>query len=97
MDQIGKDVEVVYGRLDEQGISDLVAERAPAPVRTAVAGHSQDDVADLAEPARTESIPQRRLVLVEAVAHGDAHLLACPLHLVRDPNGCLDAVRDRLL
>jgi hypothetical protein len=87
----------MHGRLDEQGVGDLVTEHAPAPIGPAVAGEAQHDIADPAVPAGAQLLPKRRLVLVEAVAHGDPHLPVGLLHLPGDPDGGLQAVGDGLL
>lgn len=96
-DQVGEDVQVVHGRLHQQRVGDLVPEHARAPEGAAVAGRAEDDVVDAAVAARPQLLLEGRLVLVEAVAHGDAHLATVPSDLVRDPDRGFHAVGDRLL
>ena len=51
---------------------------------------------DRAEAAGADNLTERRLVLVEAVTHGDRHLAASFLHLGRDAEGRRHGVGDRL-
>jgi hypothetical protein len=74
-----------------------VAEHPPAAVAAAVAGEAEDDVVDAAVAAGPQLLPQGRLVLVEAVAHGDAHPAAGPPDRLGDADRRLQAVGDRLL
>ena len=56
-----------------------------------------DNVVDHAAAARTQRLAQGRLVLVEAMAHGHAHLLAGLLHFAGDAHRGFERIGDRLL
>ena len=94
---VGEDVEVVDRAFDQEGILHLVAEGSPVAVLAHVAGEAQDQVVDGAAVAGPEGLPQGRLVLGEAVAHGDPHLPPRPPHLLGDAARRRQRVRDRFL
>ena len=94
---VGEDVEVMDRSLDHQRVLHLVAKRrAPVAELPHVAGEAHDQVVDGAA-ARPERLAQGGLVLVEAVAHGDAHLLPGPPHLFGDAARPQERVGDRFL
>ncbi len=83
--KIGDDVEVVDGALDHQRVGHLMAILTPTGEAPAVAREPADEVVERPRALRTDLAPEGGLVLVEAVAHGHAHLAACGLHLRCDP------------
>ena len=96
--EVGDDVEVMDRAFDQQRIAHLVAEqRAPRQVLAHVALEAEADRVDPAEHARAHDPAQRRLVLVEAMAHRDRHLAAGGADLARDPQRRVHRVGDRLL
>ena len=83
---------------DHQRILHGVAEeRAPCHVAAHRRGVAAGDRRHLAEPARAHDPAERRLVLVEAVAHGDRHLAAGLPDLPGDAQRPGHGVGDRLL
>jgi len=88
---------VVDGALNHERVGNLMAELAPASILAAVAPEAADEVVQRAPPARAQLLAQGRLILVEAVAHGDAHLLAGALDLLCDAHRRLEGVGDGLL
>ncbi len=95
--EIGEDVEVVNRALDHQRVGNLVAERSPGAKPAGIAGEAADEIVELSVATRPQLIAQRRFVLVEPMAHGDAHLFASLAHLPGDPHRRRHGVRDRFL
>ena len=73
--EVGHEVEMMHRAFDHQRVLHGVAEqRAPGHVLAHVGRVAAADGVDLAELARPDDLAQRRLVLVEAVAHRHRHL-----------------------
>ncbi len=96
--EIGDDVELVDRALDHQGIRHLVSEeRAPGHALAHVRLEPAADRVHLAQVAGADDMPERGLVLVEAVAHGHRHLAAGGLDLAGDAQRGRHGVRQGLL
>ena len=67
---------------DHQRIGYLVTKKSPPITKpTAGVGKAADEIIERSVSARLQLMPQRRLVLIEAVIHRDAHLLPARLTL----------------